>query len=136
MINAITLQIPGAAAAVGGVQAAAGTKTAIAVRPSHAIYAHFQHVWGVPAPDGVNGVSVSRLKILDSMIERMRQLRQNRPNVNSAPDEGGAAARLDKLIEMLNRSLNMEDAQMRQQGSLPYKNALSPGAGAFFSLNV
>ncbi|GMO26471.1 MAG: hypothetical protein LBG79_01840 [Spirochaetaceae bacterium] len=48
-------------------------RTTLPVPPASYIYAHFKHVSGTPAPEGVSGVAVAKLKLLDSIIERISQ---------------------------------------------------------------
>lgn len=49
------------------------SRTMVPVQPSSYLYAHFRHVSGVPAPDGIQGAAVTRLKLLDSLIERLQR---------------------------------------------------------------
>jgi hypothetical protein len=63
------------------------------VRPSQAIYAHFKHVSGVPASDG-DGLTLSRLKSIDNLIERLVQLKQS-------AGSGAEKAEIQRMIETL-----------------------------------
>ena len=47
-----------------------GGQTYIPVTPSQAIYAHFEHVSGVPAQNG-EGISIGKLQILNSLIDHL-----------------------------------------------------------------
>ncbi|MDR2510759.1 MAG: hypothetical protein LBC77_08970 [Spirochaetaceae bacterium] len=64
--------------------AARGSRATVPVQAANYIYSHFRHVSGVPAPDGLRGFAVTRLKILDSMIERISQAERN-ALIRSAP---------------------------------------------------
>jgi hypothetical protein len=51
-------------------------KAFLPVAPSSAIYAHFKHISGVPAPEGVNGVNINKLKIIDTLIEQLARMKK------------------------------------------------------------
>ena len=51
-------------------------KPAIPVAPSSYIYSHFEHVSGVPAPEGGQGVAINKLKILDVLIDQLIQMKE------------------------------------------------------------
>ena len=44
-------------------------KLSAPVNPDAAIYAHFRHIIGVSATDGLEGVPLFKLRILDNLIE-------------------------------------------------------------------
>ena len=44
-------------------------KLSAPVSPPNRVYAHFRHIVGVSAPEGLNGVSLYKLRILDNLIE-------------------------------------------------------------------
>ena len=54
---------------VAAQQASAGSRSFLPVPPSQYIYAQFEHVSGVPSNEG--GISVSKLQILDSLIDNI-----------------------------------------------------------------
>jgi hypothetical protein len=64
------------------------------VRPNQAIYAHFKHVSGVPAADQNGGLSLSRLKSIDTLIDRLVQLKQS-------AGSGRERAEIQRMIESL-----------------------------------
>lgn len=43
------------------------------------MYSHFEHVSGVAAGTGQNGVSINRLRILNSLIERVSAIKNEKP---------------------------------------------------------
>ena len=51
-------------------------RVSIPVAPSMYIYSQFQHVSGVPAPKGVQGVSINKLHILDSVLAEIARAKQ------------------------------------------------------------
>jgi hypothetical protein len=134
MINNVSSQI---LSGLGAQAAVLNGKTSIAVPPSTVLYAHFEHVSGVPAPEGVNGVSISKLKILDSMIERLRQMREQHLKVNELPGVSNTEERFNVLIDMMKKQI---DAARSDYSAIPYQTpALTNttfSGGAFFNLRV
>ena len=55
--------------------AAAAGKMYVPVSKSALLYSHFDHVSGVAASNGQNGVSISKLRILNSLIERVSAIK-------------------------------------------------------------
>jgi hypothetical protein len=70
-------------------------KISIPVEPVSLVYSHFKHVSGVPAPEGSAGVAISRLNILDILIDQMKQIKKTETPIISAQIED----KLDALIE-------------------------------------
>ena len=128
MVSSISSQL---LTGLGAQAAAYNGKTVIAVPPANVIYAHFKHVYGTAAPEGVNGVPISKLKILDTMIERLRQMREERINFNALPETNDAQKQMDMLIERIKKSLDANNAS-----AVPYKRAEALPEGAFLSLTV
>ena len=60
-----------------------GYKMSLPVDSSSLIYSNFQHVSGIPAPEGTQGVSISKLNLLDVLIEQINQI-----------SKGGAGTRI------------------------------------------
>lgn len=123
-----TLSLPNAGYAINASQ---GGRMSIPVAPSAFIYSHFRHVSGVPAPEGVRGASINKLKILDVLIERLVQLKKQ---TDPAMTAGGSASedRIDALIEQYEGEIRQ--AQAAVSAPLPYKAAPAATAGAVFSL--
>ena len=48
--------------------ASGGSRVSLPVAPSAYLYSHFAHVSGIPASEGTQGISVSQLKVIDSLI--------------------------------------------------------------------
>jgi hypothetical protein len=99
------------------------------VSPANYIYSHFRHISGTPAPEGVRGVSITRLKILDVLIEQLSQIKlQGETRIRpSGPMSDG---QIDALIEKY-------EGQIRQaqtaSAAIPYKPAPAAPMGALFS---
>ena len=54
-------------------------KLYVPVNKTALLYSHFEHVSGVAAGSGQNGVSINRLRILNSLIERVSALKNEKP---------------------------------------------------------
>ncbi len=82
-----------------------GVKASLPVAPSAAIYAHFKHISGVPAPDGVQGVNINKLKIIDTLIEQISKMKKQPDfsdvhqlsDINGQSDEKRINALIDKF---------------------------------------
>jgi hypothetical protein len=98
------------------------------VAPANYIYSHFKHVSGVPAAEGVRGVTINKLKILDVLIEQLSQIKK-RPETNHelSPSDD----RIDALIEQYR-------SQIRQAQTastvMPYKPHAAAPSGMIFNL--
>jgi hypothetical protein len=112
------------------ISASGGGKTSLPVAPSSYIYSHFKHVSGTPAPEGVRGVAINKLKILDVLIERLAQLKKQ-----GGPAFGAAGPisedRIDALIEQYQGQIRQAKAAT---AALPYSPVPAPASGAVFSL--
>jgi hypothetical protein len=97
------------------------------VAPSSYIYSHFKHVSGVPAPEGVHGVAITKLKILDVLIEQLSQIKKQGTGAGGpVPDD-----RIDALIEQYENQIRQAKAA---SVSMPYNPAPQAPAGAVFNL--
>ncbi len=95
MLNVMASEIMPFSSAIAGT--AAG-RVSLPVAKGQAIYAHFEHVSGVPTE---GGVSVDRLKLLDTLIDRLSALereRGKRAEPAKADYRGLAPEKLDSLI--------------------------------------
>jgi hypothetical protein len=96
------------------------------VAPSSLIYSHFEHVSGVPAPDGSRGVTINKLKILNVLIEQLGQIKKQPRNAGPLSDE-----RIDALIEQYEGQIRSAQAA---NAAMPYKPRPAAPLGAVFSL--
>lgn len=108
------------------ISASAGGRMSLPVSPGNYIYSHFKHVSGTPAPEGVHGVTINKLKILDVLIEQLSQIKKR---VEPAADFSMSEKQIDALIEHY-------EHQIRQAVSSPMPYAATPTApaGAVFNL--
>jgi hypothetical protein len=103
-------------------------RTVLPVASSSYIYSHFKNVSGTPAPDGVHGVTISKLKILDVLIEQLNQIKKQ-------PATKSELSRSDDQIDAL---IEQYRSQIRQAQAVstatPYKPQAAVPAGALFNL--
>jgi hypothetical protein len=93
------------------------------------IYSHFRHVSGVPAPEGTRGVTINKLKILDSLIEQLGRLK-NQEKIDPGT-LGGSEDRLDTLITQYEHQIRQAQAI---SAAMPYNTVSLAPAGAVFNL--
>ena len=79
-------------------------RIALPVAPSQFIYAQFEHVSGIPAPEGTRGVSISRLKILDVLIDQLSQLKK-KPATSFGAAGPMSDERIDALIDKYEKEI-------------------------------
>jgi hypothetical protein len=99
------------------------------VSPSNYIYSHFKHISGVPAPEGIQGVSITRLKILDVLIEQLSQIKRQ-GDTNLRPTGPMSDDQIDALIEQYEGQIRQAKAAST---AAPYKPAPAAPMGALFS---
>ena len=103
---------------------AAAGKMYVPVSKSALLYSHFDHVSGVAASNGQSGVSISKLRILNSLIERVSSIKNEpaKPVDNISPEQA------DALIQNYQK-------QLKNALQTPYiLNGAQPMAGDLFSL--
>jgi hypothetical protein len=99
------------------------------VSPASYIYSHFKHVSGVPAPEGTHGVAVSRLKVLDVLIEQLSQMKK-KPDL--APDNL-SNEQIDALISKYEGQIK---AARAANAAMPYVLAPPAPTGALLNLSA
>ena len=107
-------------------------KLSLPVAPSAYMYSHFRHVSGTPAPEGVRGVSISRLKILDTLIEQLSRMKKQ-PAPPSDMKGEDTEKRINALIEQYQSQIRSARAA---SAAVSYVSTASPVSGAIFSLAV
>jgi hypothetical protein len=103
-------------------------RLSLPVSPGMVIYSHFKHVSGTPAPEGVQGVNISRLKILDTLIEQLSRMK-NQPMADFGNLDGSDEKRINALIEQF-------QSQIKATQSVGLYAPAAPTAGALFNLTV
>ena len=110
------------------ITAAQSGRMSLPVSPSAYIYSHFKHVSGIPAPEGTSGVNISKLKILDTLIEQLSRMKRQ-----SSADFGA----LDEIDEKrINALIDQYQKQIKAaQAIAPYTPA-APATGALFNISA
>ncbi|MDR2865161.1 MAG: hypothetical protein LBV68_06105 [Spirochaetaceae bacterium] len=130
MISPVTpLQIAGA----GITLSARGGRSTVPVSPASYIYSHFKHISGVPAPEGVQGVAVSKLKILDTIIEHLSQARAKNSVSFELADGTMSDKQLDVMIEFLKNEIESAAAA---NAAMPYTPNPQLATGTFFNITA
>ncbi len=107
-------------------------RTSIPVSPANYIYSHFKHVSGTPAPEGMQGVSLSKLKVLDVMIERLSKMKQQ-PEMNTSQGKEMSDKQIDALIETYENQIKQAQAA---SAAMPYKASPDISTGMLFNIAV
>ncbi|MDR2742531.1 MAG: hypothetical protein LBB98_10310 [Treponema sp.] len=110
------------------ISASRSGRMSLPVAPANYIYSHFKHISGVPAPEGVRGVTINKLKILDVLIEQLSQIKkQPEMNLEFSPSND----RIDALIEQYRSQIRQ--AQVAST-IMPYKPHAAAPSGMLFNL--
>lgn len=101
-------------------------KMYVPVNKSALLYSHFDHVSGFAAKTGQNGISISKIRILNSLIERMSAIKNESSKEFSAISDEQA----DVLIKNYQR-------QIRSAMQTPYLlSGASSQTGVLFSFEA
>lgn len=112
------------------VNSSSNGKIALPVEPSSLVYSHLKHVSGVPAPEGSQGVNISKLNILDVLIDQVNQFRKiGNVSVSSPVSED----RQNLMIEIYRDQIL---AAREARNSMPYNQASSAPSGAIFKISI
>lgn len=85
----------------------AAGKLFVPVSRSALLYSHFDHVSGVAAGNGQQGVSISKIRILNSLIDRMAAIKnQPKESISDISDDQAQA-----LIEQYQKQIQQTVAQ-------------------------
>ena len=110
----------------GAIGAAAG-KLYVPVSRNALLYSHFDHVSGVAAGNGQQGVSISKIRILNSLIDRISAI-QNKPkeSISDISDDQAQA-----LIEQYQKQIQQTVAQQSY-----FLAGAQPMAGELFAFDA
>ena len=116
----------------GVVSSSGHGKLYVPVAQSNVIYAHFDHVTGVAAKPNQQGVSISKIQILNSLLNQLISMK-NKPKLDAKVEEM-SDSQLDALIQSTQSKIqtNIQVAQATGYGLA----GAAPEAGAVFSLDV
>lgn len=115
-----------------GVVSGGQGKLYVPVAERNVIYAHFDHVTGVAAKPNQQGVSISKIQILNSLLNQLISMKsQPKPNVSP---ENMDDSQLDALIQSTQSKIqtNIQIAEATGYGLA----GAAPQAGAMFSLDA
>lgn len=105
-------------------------RIALPVAPSQFIYSQFKHVSGIPAPEGTQGVTVTKLKILDVLIDQLAQMKKQ-PELNIGASGPMTDEHIDALIGQYETEIRGARAA---SAAMPYKPAPPAPSGVLFNL--
>jgi len=108
------------------ITASSAGRTSLPVAPGLVIYSHFKHVSGTPAPEGTQGVNISRLKILDTLIEQLSRMK-SRENMEFGNLDGSDEERINILIEQYQK-------QIKAAQAAPVYTPAAPATGMLFNI--
>ena len=119
--------------------AANGGKMSVPVNSSSLIFSHLQHISGIPAPEGTEGIAINKLHLLDVLIEKLNQIKNgNMPANFDTPyakfgDMAGIDSSIDNLIESYNSGILKAKADSE---AIPYIPSPNIQAGTVFNLVI
>ena len=108
-----------------------GPQLHLPVSPSSLLYSPFHHVSGLPATNGQNRVSISKIQILNTIIEYLSSIKAGKTPAamkSTSPDE------INSLIE--NYQTQIRQAVAASQNSLYGIAGARPEAGVLFSFDA
>ncbi len=108
------------------VSSGASGKLYVPVSRSALLYSNFDHVSGVAAKTGQQGISISKIRILNTLIERLSAIKnQPKDSISDISDK-----QADALIENYQK-------QIQQAAQTPYiTNGAQPMAGSLFQIDA
>ena len=111
----------------GMANSGAAGKLYVPVSRNALLYSHFDHVSGVAAGNGQQGVSISKIRILNSLIDRLSAIKnQPKESVSDLNDDQAQA-----LIEQYQKQIQQTVAQ--QSFALA---GVKPMAGELFQIDA
>jgi len=113
------------------INASQSGKTFLPVSPSTAIYAHFKHVSGTPAPEGVQGVNINKLKIINTLIERLSKMKNDSKPIAEIIGQN-EEKRMNALINQYHNQMRTLQAANAHN---PFATAV-PHIGTLFSISA
>ncbi|MCL2441279.1 MAG: hypothetical protein FWD14_06025 [Treponema sp.] len=110
------------------INASSSGRASLPVAPGLVIYSHFKHISGTPAPEGTQGVNISKLKILDTLIEQLSKMK-SQTNMDFGNLDGNDEKRINALIEQYQK-------QIKTAQNVGVYTPAAPATGALFSITV
>jgi hypothetical protein len=100
-------------------------RMALPVNSSSLVFSHLRYVSGVPAPEGSQGISISKLHLLDKLIGQLNKIKNGAASQQMA--DGADARNIDALIENYRSQLVQAMAASEVMPYIPSPN-LHPGS--------
>ena len=113
------------------INASQSGKAFLPVSPSSYIYAHFKHISGTPAPEGVQGVNINKLKIIDTLIEQLSKMKKEPEPLMDLSGQN-EEKRVNALINQYHNQIR--NTQLASANN-PFA-AAAPPVGALFNISV
>jgi hypothetical protein len=105
----------------------ASGKLYVPVSPMAVVYAQFDHISGIAARQGETGVSISKIQILNTLIDHLTAIKNEpKTSVTSISDK-----QVDALIENYQKQI-----QQAVHGTPYILSGAQPQSGALFSINA
>ena len=101
-------------------------RKSLPVAPGLVIYSQLKHISGTAAPEGTQGVNITKLRILDTLIEQLSKMK-NKPAPDFGNLEGTDEQRINALIEQ-------HQNQIRAAQSVSVYAPAAPAVGALFNI--
>ena len=118
-------------AALSRISSADAGKLYVPVDPALVGYSQFKHVAGVAAAKGQSGVNISKISILNTLIERLSSLKQQ-----TAPDTSQLSDhQIDALIDDYQTRIK-NIVSIAKNNPYVWAGAPVPQSGALFSLSA
>jgi hypothetical protein len=108
------------------INASMSGRTSLPVSPGMVIYSHFKHVSGTPAPEGTKGVNISKLKILDTLIEQLSKMK-DQPSADLGNLNESDEKRINALIDQYQK-------QIKAAQAVSIYTPASPVTGSLFNI--
>lgn len=111
-----------------------GGKLYVPVKPSAVIFAQFDHISGVAAKSGQNGVSITKIRILNTLIENLSKIKSN-SNINPLSKDNNLS---DDHLEILikNYQKQLKTAVSQAQSNPFMLSGVKPQTGALFAIDA
>lgn len=118
----------------GFASGSASGKLYVPVNPSSVIYAQFDHISGVAAKSGQRGVSISKIQILNTLIENLSKIKSSAKSNSIVKQTNLSDEQVDVLIE--NYQKQIKQAVTQAQNTPAILGGVKPQTGALFSIEV
>jgi len=108
------------------ISASSNGRASLPVAPGLVIYSQLKHISGTPAPEGTQGVNISKLRILDTLIEQLSKMK-SQESVNLSNFDENDEKRVDALIEQYQK-------QIKTAQSAGVYAPIAPATGVLFNI--